>query len=167
MSRYAEGTEVPIGRSRDEIERTLTRFGATAQAWMRDDDRGIVTVAFKRGGQAYRFTVATPPLTDFELTPSHKWSRTPEQAKVAQDAEVRRRFRSLANYVKAVLDAVETGIIRADEALLPYMMLSEGETVYQRAARQIAAGHEVDLAKALLQHNPRENETVEGKAREI
>ncbi|MDP2952267.1 MAG: hypothetical protein Q8O76_02985 [Chloroflexota bacterium] len=43
MAKYAEGTEVPIGRSRDEIERTLARFGASAQAWMRDDEKGVVT----------------------------------------------------------------------------------------------------------------------------
>ncbi|MDP3062929.1 MAG: hypothetical protein Q8O40_06940, partial [Chloroflexota bacterium] len=71
------------------------------------------------------------------------------QAAAARDAEVRRRFRSLANYVKAVLDATESGIIRAEEALLPYLLLPEGDTVYQRASRQLERGVEVSLARAL------------------
>ncbi len=149
MRQHAQGTDVPVGRSRDEIERTLARFGATAQVWMRDDETGVVTVAFKREARAYRFTVPMPPLKDFEMTPSRKWIRTPEQAQSAKEAEVRRRFRSLANYVKALLDATDSGIIRADEALLPYLMLSDGETVYQRAAKQMKAGGEVSLAQAL------------------
>ncbi|MDP2950662.1 MAG: hypothetical protein Q8P22_14155, partial [Chloroflexota bacterium] len=66
------------------------------------------------------------------------------------DAEVRRRFRSLANYVKAVLDASESGIIRAEEALLPYLLLPEGDTVYQRASRQLERGVAVSLAQALM-----------------
>ncbi|MDP3062976.1 MAG: hypothetical protein Q8O40_07180 [Chloroflexota bacterium] len=150
MAKYAEGTEVPIGRSRDEIERTLARFGATAQAWIRDDEKGLVAVAFKRGGPAYRFTVPLPPLSAFMETPTGRWTRTEAQAAAARDAEVRRRFRSLANYVKAVLDATESGIIRVDEALLPYLLLPEGDTVYQRASRQLERGVDVSLARALM-----------------
>ncbi|MDP2949917.1 MAG: hypothetical protein Q8P22_10315 [Chloroflexota bacterium] len=149
MAKYAEGTEVPIGRSRDEIERTLARFGASAQAWMRDDEKGVVTVAFKRGGHAYRFIVPSPPLSAFKETPTGRWTRTEPQAAAARDAEVRRRFRSLANYVKAVLDATESGIIKAEEALLPYLLLPEGDTVYQRASRQLERGVDVSLARAL------------------
>ncbi|MDP3063867.1 MAG: hypothetical protein Q8O40_11760 [Chloroflexota bacterium] len=150
VAKYAEGTEVPVGRSRDEIERTLARFGSTAQAWMRDDEKGVVTVAFKRGGHAYRFTVPSPPLSEFMETPSGRWARTEAQALMARDTEIRRRFRSLANYVKAVLDATESGIIKADEALLPYLLLPEGDTVYQRASRQLERGVDVSLARALM-----------------
>lgn len=150
VAKYAEGTEVPIGRTRDEIERTLSRFGSTAQAWLRDDLKGVVTVAFKRAGHTYRFTVPSPPLSAFMKTPSGRWTRTEPQAAAARDAEVRRRFRSLANYVKAVLDATESGIIKADEALLPYLLLPEGDTVYQRASRQLERGVDVSLARALM-----------------
>ena len=147
--RYAQGTEVPIGRSRDEIERTLERFDATGQIWARDDERQVVTVAFKRGRHGYKFTVALPPLADFMSTPSGKWERTQPQAQKARDGEIRRLFRSLANYIKAMLDATDSGIIDAEEALLPFLMLPTGETVYQRAQVQLANSDEVDLSRAL------------------
>ncbi|MBI4145042.1 hypothetical protein HY493_02445 [Candidatus Woesearchaeota archaeon] len=122
---------------------------------MRDDERGIVTVGFKRGGIVYRFTIAQPPLSDFATTSSGRWRRTPEQQKDEQEAEVKRRFRSLANYVKALMDAVDTGIIKAEEALLPYRLLPSGETVFERAAWQLQAGQEMDLVKALPSGRPK------------
>ena len=62
---YAQGTEVSVGRSRDEIERTLTRFGADGQLWARDDAKGIVVIGFRRQGRTYRFSVRLPKLDDF------------------------------------------------------------------------------------------------------
>lgn len=149
MSKYAEGTQVPVSRSREEIERTLERFGATAQMWMRDDEVGAVTVAFKRDGKMYKFSLRLPPLSAFKETPSHKWIRTAAAAKAAQDTETRRCFRSLANYLKAMLDAIDTGIIVAEEALLPYLMLPGGHTVYEQAQRQLRDIGDVNFALAL------------------
>ena len=147
--KYAEGTEVPIGRSRDEIERTLERFGATGQIWARDDEIGQVIIAFKRKARGYKFIIKLPPLSDFRFTPKMTYERTPKQMADMRDAETRRRFRSLANYIKALMDAIDTGIIKAEEALLPYQMLPSGETVYQRVQEQIDRGLEVNLAHAL------------------
>lgn len=140
-SKYAEGTTVSVGRSRDELERTLERFGANGQSWMRDDEKGITTMAFRRRGKTYMFTIAVPPLADFVKTPSKRYSRSQEDAKVHQDAELRRRFRSLANYIKALLDATDTGIIKAEEALLPYLVLPGGKTFYE----EVVAGRQISL----------------------
>lgn len=151
---YAQGTVVPVGRSRDEIESTLIRFGATGQLWARDDERGIVVIAFKREGRTYKFTVPLPLLKEFRMTPSGRFERTEKQAEVARETEVRRRFRSLANYVKALLDAIDTGIIQVDEALLPYLVLGSGKTVYEHALQQLEGGQEVDLMRALSSGEP-------------
>lgn len=147
--KYAEGTEVSIGRSRDEIENTLERFGASGQLWLRDNEREVVTIGFKCEERTYKFTIRLPPLGDFRTTPSGRWERTDIQAKNAQDAETRRRFRSLANYIKAILDAIDTGIIEAEEALMPYLVLHSGETVYERVQLQLKDGFSVDLSRVL------------------
>ncbi|HLT20068.1 MAG TPA: hypothetical protein VKZ96_11470, partial [Thermomicrobiales bacterium] len=44
--KYAAKTDVPVSRSRDEIERTLTRFGASAFAYMTNTD-GQVAISFE------------------------------------------------------------------------------------------------------------------------
>jgi len=120
-------------RSRDEIERTLQRFGATKQLWARDDELGRITVAFERQGRAYRIAFLLPPLSEFSTYVrqgrSYPTPRVASAATAAQQQEHRRLFRSLANYIKAMLAAVDDGIISAEEALLPYMMLKSGRTV--------------------------------------
>ena len=149
MTKYAEGTEVPISRSRDELERTLERFGATAQAWLRDDEKETVVLAFKRAGKGYKLVVRLVDAAACALTPKGN-ERTASAAQDAADQENRRRFRSLANYVKAVMDAADTGIISAEDALLPYLMLPSGETVAQAIQEQMKlAPGAVDLSRSL------------------
>lgn len=50
---YAEGTDVPVERSRAEIERLLTRYGA--QRFMSGWDRESATIAFEANGRRVRF----------------------------------------------------------------------------------------------------------------
>jgi len=150
---YAENTTVPISRSREELERTLERFGATAQAWMRDDETQLVTLAFKRSGRGYRFVVRLPQWQDehYLYTPTHQ-RRTELKAREAADQEARRRFRSLANFVKALMDAADTGIISAEDALLPYLLLPNGETVADSVGRwlpSLEAGETFNIGRAL------------------
>lgn len=136
MTKYAAGTEVAISRSRDEIEATLKRFGATAQVWMRDDAAGTVLLGFKRKGFNYKLSFNLPKITDASITdtPSGRWERSEKGKAEALEQETRRRFRSLALYVKAVLEAVETGIISEQEALLAYLLLPSGATVAEEVA---------------------------------
>lgn len=149
MTKYAEGTAVPVGRSRDEIERTLIRFGATAQGWMRDDEKGLVVIVFSRAKRSYRFTVPLPSTKEFETTPTGRYRGNVALVQEAQESEIRRRFRTLALYVKALLDASDTGIIRAEEALLPYLLLPTGETVYELARRELPESGRGNFVKAL------------------
>lgn len=150
--KYAEGTEVPISRSREELERVLERFGATAQAWLRDDELHQIKLAFKRQGKSYRFTVKLVGRKDCRDTPTGRWERTDKQAQDAADQENRRRFRSLTNYVKALMDAADTGIISSEEALLPFLLLPSGSTVAEAIAPQIESAlrsGRVNIAGAL------------------
>ena len=149
---YAKGTAVPISKSRDEIERTIERFGATQYVWMRDDERNLVTVAFRREGIAYRITVTMPSIADFRLTPNHR-VRSVSGMKSEHDKETRRRFRALGLYLKAILEAIETGIIDARTALVGHMLLPSGETVAEYAegeiVRSLASGEAPRLMLAL------------------
>lgn len=151
---YAENTTVPVNRSRDEIERTLGRFGADGQAFMRDDVKRIVAIAFHRQNRNYRFTLPLPDPKKFWYgKPRSKYAspplRTETQLAAALEQETRRLFRSLANFIKATLAAVEDGIITADEALLPYLILPSGSTVYETSVMQLADMGDVNFRKAL------------------
>ena len=153
MTRYAANTTVTVEKSRNEIERTMTRFGATSVAFLRDDETRMVIIGFKKDGRAYRFNLPLPNREDF-LSYKRKnaysvTKRTPEQTTKAVEQEERRLFRSLANYIKAVLDAIDSGITNADQALLPHLILPSGQTVSETAQHQLADMGDVNFGLAL------------------
>jgi hypothetical protein len=147
---YAANTSVDTGRSKAEIERTLERFGATQSLFGRDDETGVHLVSFKRGQRGYRFYLPMPRIEDFLLTPSGKWERTEKQQREAWEQEHRRRWRSLANYIKAMLDAIDSGIIDFDTAMLPHLMLPGGRTMAETMRPQIDRALETGETPVLM-----------------
>jgi len=156
---YAARTEVTPERSLAEIERILIRFGATKFATMRDTDVGRVSIAFNVGDQAHRMGFPIPRPIDFALTPT-KQRRTPRAQEEMSTQEYRRRWRSLALYLKALLDARESGIIDIAEALMPYAVLPSGHTVAEflgpQMTRALADGSMPSVTKALTGGNHQE-----------
>jgi hypothetical protein len=104
VSPYADKTAVPVSRSRDEIERTLKRFGATA--FMYGDDGSRAVVGFVVHNRQVRVAVPIP----------------------ATAQEERRRWRSLNLVIKAKLEAVESGIATVEDEFLAYTVLPDGGT---------------------------------------
>jgi hypothetical protein len=146
-ARYATATEVSTGRSRDEIERTLRRFGATgfAYAW----SGTTVTIAFHLGGLTVRVAVPLPSPDAPELcrTPTGR-RRTQRQAEEAYEAECRRRWRSLAAVIKAKLVAVEDNISTIGQEFLAQVVLPNGQTIGEWAGPQLARGEPLPLLPA-------------------
>ena len=146
MAKYAEGTVVPVAQSQDEVDRILLRYGCAQRAWLRDDDRNIVQLAFGRKGRPYRISMPLPTVKEFA---GQRAYRTPVDLR---EAEVRRRFRALVLWLKATLEAVDTGIITFEDAFLAHMALPDGRTVARALDTQVAkmlAGEVPMLAFAL------------------
>ncbi len=70
MTKYAAQTDVPADRSRSEIERTVTRFGATSFAYGWEGSTAVV--GFVLDGRQYRFTLPMPDreAPEFRLSPT-------------------------------------------------------------------------------------------------
>jgi hypothetical protein len=139
MAKYASGTDVPADRSRAEIERTLTRFGATAFAYGWSADHDHAQIMFELGGRRMRFVLPLPDSADKDITHTPAGQRRTEAAKrSAYDAEVKRRWRALGLIIKAKLEAVATGIVSAEEEFLAHVVLPSGETVGDWVEPQLA-----------------------------
>jgi hypothetical protein len=133
--RYAQGTKVPIDdQSRLEIERYLRARGAD------EFGSGYTTesamVAFKMRGQRVKLTIAR--------------TRT-ERGRVVQidQNEERRRWRSVLLVVKSKIASVDSGIETFEQAWLPYLVRSDGATVYEDLQR-FGLGNYLDNASRLL-----------------
>ena len=155
---YAQGTKVDTNRSKVEIERTLERFGATGFMFGRDDDERVFIVGFRRNGRGYRFVLPMVDREQFRYNkPRSSWQkRGAERADTTidklVDQETKRRWRSLANLVKATLDATDTGIIDFDTAMMPHLVLPDGRTMGQAIGPQVDAaleGRDPNISLAL------------------
>lgn len=120
-SQYAARTNVSSESSRSEIERTLSRYGASAfgYGW---NERGAV-VTFAAHGRRIQFTIALPDRAEFRRTPSRGYVRSPAEAEKAWEQATRQRWRALALMVKAKLEAVASGIATFEEEFLPYTLV--------------------------------------------
>ena len=148
---YAADTEVTSDRSRSEIERTLTRYGATSFAYGWQESSAMV--GFAAHGRQVRFVLPMPDRKsrDFTHTPSRGTLRSPSEATRAYEQAVRQRWRALALVVKAKLEAVEAGITSFEVEFAMHMVLPGGSTVADHVLPEIATAYETGRVRPRLQ----------------
>lgn len=141
---YAAKTDVPVSRSRDEIERTLQRFGATAFAYMSTQE-GQVAISFEVNAIRVLMRMQLPSRSDYRLDSRGK-VRTDTAIEKDWEQACRQKWRSLANGVKAKLALIDDGISTVEREFLSDIIVpSTGQTygdmaipaiveVYQRHA---------------------------------
>lgn len=134
--KYATGTEVPIERSRAEIERMIHRFGASrfGAQW----DRTTATIAFEYDKWRVRFVITLPSRADFVKTEAGRNRNEKDQAR-AYEAEERRRWRSLALVIKAKIEAVQSGVSTFTDEFFAMLVLANGHTLGEHLAPQLEA----------------------------
>lgn len=147
MGRYAQGTEVASDRSRAEIERTLERYGADSFYYATQPGRA--TIGCRMRGRILKISVPLPAASEFALTPTRQ-QRTERQQQELREQEVRRRWRVLALVIKATFEAIESGVLDFDTALLGWLMLPDGSTMGEWARPQIEAAYDAKQMPPLL-----------------
>ncbi|HCB04269.1 MAG TPA: hypothetical protein DEQ43_08495 [Nocardioides bacterium] len=150
MTRYAQNTNVSSEASRNEIERTLRKFGATefAYGWQ----QGHAAVGFVISGRQVRFVLHMPDPNDREFThtPTRRTPRSPGEAEKAYEQVVRQRWRALAAVIKAKLVAVQEGIVTIEEEFLAHFVLPSGATMAQEMIPRLDAALDGQSMPALL-----------------
>ena len=126
--KYAAGTTVPVEKSRNELDRLLAKYGATAFAFARRP--GCEVIEFEYSQRTIHFSLIEPPRADYRLTdrgyprPDADTGKHWEQAK-------RQLWRVFLMTIKAKLEAVECGIVTFEEEFLAHTVTPEGTTVGQ------------------------------------
>lgn len=150
MGRYAEDTTVSSEKSRADIERILTRYGASRFMYGWEEEHAVI--AFELAGRRVKFLLPLPSRSDREIThtPSRGVRRSPAQAEAAYEQAVRQRWRALALVIKAKLEAVETGITLFEEEFLAHIVLPSGATVGQFMLPQVEETYKTGKMPPLL-----------------
>jgi hypothetical protein len=131
MSRFAANTSVPVDRTRQEVEQTLTRYGATAFGYM--TTAGKAVILFEAKDRKIKITV---PLPDGDSERDRKMAR--------------QRWRALLLVIKAKLESVESGIETLEEAFFANIVMPDGMTVYEKARTNVALAYSGGKVQALL-----------------
>jgi hypothetical protein len=114
--KYAKRTQVPVSRSRAEIESIVLRYGADQFGSAFDQKGGRAMIQFRITQWLVRFVLPLP----------HE---------DAQDQ--RQRWRALTLVIKAKLEAVESGIATIEEEFLPHIVVPGGATFGEWAVPQL------------------------------
>lgn len=154
-NRYAQGTSVPMERSRIEAEKTLMRYGATgfAYAWEQRDEpyphpadcptcKG--TRVDPSGRSCSRLPYSAPKritrevvVVAFKMATRQVRLEVPMPhecelgSKGRAEAATRQRWRALVLVLKAKLEAVASGISTLEHEFLANIVMDDGQTVGQ------------------------------------
>lgn len=164
---YAEGTSVPVERSRAEIESTLRRYGADSflSGWQ---DRKAM-VQFRAHGRFIRFVMTMPDPGEERFTrrqTKYSWvDRGTEEARRLHEQACRTCWRALCLVIKAKLEAVASGITTFEAEFLAHVVLPTGETVGSWLSPQLDEAYATGAMPAFLPMLPAPGETDKGGSR--
>lgn len=141
MPRYAATTDVPVDRTRNQIEGLLTAHGAKAFGYatengramirfniLRDDGSGIIAVQMV-------LNLPDPKAEEFTLSPTGK-TRDRDAALKSWEQACRASWRALHLVIKAKLEAVSLGISTIEREFMPDVLTKSGQTIGELVAAQ-------------------------------
>lgn len=134
MGKFASSTKVSPEKTRAEIERTITRYGADAFGYGTEPGRAVVQ--FRAHGKHIRFVLELPSIgaEEFRYVQVNQVAQRPRSEsgqRQAWEQACAQRWRALLLMVKAKLEAVESGITTFEEEFLAHIVLPDGRTVGQ------------------------------------
>lgn len=153
MAKFAQQTSVSAAKSREELEKVLTKYGVSGfQYSNRGDMAGIMfdypvydeTVSPRQVRTIIRvkFILDLPDPKDPEFS-MRKFRggalrpRDKESAQKLHEQATRQRWRALLLVVKAKLEAVESGISTFENEFLAHIVLPSGGTVAEWLVPQL------------------------------
>jgi hypothetical protein len=131
--RYAQGTDVPVSKTRGEIEALLSKHGAAQILSGIDRERRSGFVGFTLQGRQYRIP----------LLPRKGQHRDPEQIE-------REQWRALLLIIKAKLEFVAGGLSTTEQEFLAHTVLPNGNTVGAELMPRLAEAYRTGEVRALL-----------------
>lgn len=134
---YAQNTEAPADKTRNDIHKMLTKSGATRFGYTCEP--GYDVVAFEMEGRRIKLTLPTPDRKDERVlyTESQRWMRSPKEQEKAYQQLLRSRWRALYLVIKAKIEAVAIGISTFEDEFLAATVLPSQQTVSEYLQPQI------------------------------
>lgn len=116
---FAESTEVPVEKTRAEIDKLLKKHGSRsiASAVVDTPDRQIATLQFVIRDRSIRFVTILPGPKPYARSPTGQ-TRTEKSRQAAWEQGGPTWWRGLLLCLKAKLEAVESGLVLFEEEFM-------------------------------------------------
>ena len=146
---FAEGTTVSVEKSRAEIEKLITRYGATSTAFMNAPGRALIL--FECKNRRVVFDLPLPSIDEKRFQRDGRGSpRTHVKRHEAWEQACRQRWRALAWVIKAKLEAVESGITSFEDEFLAHIQMPDGKSVGDHIKPMIERSYQTGQMVPLL-----------------
>jgi hypothetical protein len=123
-------------RAREEIRKTLSRFGCESIGFMDDNMRHEVLLAFTHRGQQIQMRVSARGWAQMWLKENpYNGRRRLNRQEYEQAALQQGRIAVnsiLRDWVKAQITIIESGIVSFEAVFLPFMLTADGRTVIEK-----------------------------------
>lgn len=142
--KFAAKTEVPVARSRAEIDALLINWGCDGIRWTDAHRDGVTTLEFvwlhEEVDYMARIAITLPSAAELEQEAKHATRRTFSQAKYDQLVKNRGKseLRLLLLFLKASFCAIDAGIMEASAIFMPFLVCQNGQTMHEIAAPKLA-----------------------------
>lgn len=140
-----ESTSVSVEKSRGQIAKVLTQWGAERIQWEDDITTGSAVLRFlwpsgpARLTARIRLSLPSPPATKKTRAQRDKWLE-----------QERRRLHRVAFYwLKVQHEAIEAGLFQAHETMIPWLEDASGRTVAETLGANIRAIANADIGLRL------------------
>ena len=133
--KYAQDTKVSIARSRGQLDKLLRDWGVDGIQWTDNFKADMVQLQFvwSHEGNDYlaRIKISLPTAEDLEDKAIDGRSGRVSEAKLKKLMAERGKseHRLLLMFLKGALEAIDAGVIDAEQLFLPYLVGADGRTV--------------------------------------
>jgi hypothetical protein len=151
MSVYAKTTSVSVDKSRAEIERTLSRYGASAFAYATSNDKAMIQ--FQADNRRIMFVLELPNKQERRFTHtrggkgSSEWY--PDHQHRLWEQACRQIWRAMALLIKAKLESVDAGITIFENEFMANIIMPGGKTVGDHMRPKIEEAYKTNKLPAL------------------
>lgn len=126
--------------ARDEITKTLRRFGCESVGFMDDFQDKSVLLAFTHRGRPVQLRASAKGWAQMYLK-ENQWSSRRRESRHDYEQEALRQGLVAVNsilrdWVKGQITAVECGMLSFEAVFMPYMVTDDGRTLIERVTEQ-------------------------------
>ena len=127
-------TKVPVSRTISQIQAKLVEHGARAVMMEYGDDGKIKALSFEVPmPNGKKLPIRLPVDTEATLRVlKRQWNNREIPGQYANEAHAYRvAWRIIKDWVEAQMSLLETEMVRMEEIFLPYVLVGDGQTIYQ------------------------------------